>query len=115
MATVFFNGIGLHVLDVLPHNQQMDAEDFAEQILPSLASIFVQMEGNFDGENVLFVLTMLQYAIQKWSLTNLWKESRKECRTRHIALIYRLAISSSSVTSKTNPLTNNKRRPKNCL
>jgi hypothetical protein len=30
METVFFNGTGLHVTDILPQNQKMDAEYFAE-------------------------------------------------------------------------------------
>jgi hypothetical protein len=30
MAIVFFNGTGLHMIDILPQNQRMDAEYFAE-------------------------------------------------------------------------------------
>jgi hypothetical protein len=30
MATVFFNGTGLLMIDILPQNQKMDAEYFAE-------------------------------------------------------------------------------------
>jgi hypothetical protein len=30
MATMFFNGTGLHIIDILPQNQKMDAEYFAE-------------------------------------------------------------------------------------
>jgi hypothetical protein len=39
MATVFFNGTGLPLIDILPQNQKMDAEYFAEHIMPSLVSI----------------------------------------------------------------------------
>jgi hypothetical protein len=39
MATVFFNGTGLHMIDILPQNQKMDAEYFSEYIIPSLVSI----------------------------------------------------------------------------
>jgi hypothetical protein len=37
---VFFNEIGLNMLDILPQNQKMNAESFAEQITPSLVSIY---------------------------------------------------------------------------
>jgi hypothetical protein len=30
MATVFFNGTGLHVIGILPQNQKMDEEYFAK-------------------------------------------------------------------------------------
>jgi hypothetical protein len=39
MATVFFNGTWLHMIDILPQNQKMDAEYFTEHIMPSLVSI----------------------------------------------------------------------------
>jgi transposase len=39
MVTVFFNGDGLHLIDILPQNQKMNAEYFAEVILPSLVSV----------------------------------------------------------------------------
>jgi hypothetical protein len=39
MATVFFNGAGLHMIDILPQNQKMDAEYFPEDIIASLVSI----------------------------------------------------------------------------
>jgi hypothetical protein len=39
MVTVFFNGDGLHLIDILPQNQKMNAEYFAEIILPSLVSV----------------------------------------------------------------------------
>jgi hypothetical protein len=39
MMTVFFNGDGLHLIDILPGNQKMNAEYFAEIILASLVSV----------------------------------------------------------------------------
>jgi hypothetical protein len=39
MATVCFNGTGLHMIDSLPQNQKMDAEYFARHIMPSLVSV----------------------------------------------------------------------------
>jgi hypothetical protein len=37
--TVFFNGDGLHLIDILHQNQKMNAEYFAENIVPSLVSV----------------------------------------------------------------------------
>jgi histone-lysine N-methyltransferase SETMAR len=39
IATVFFTGTGLHMIDILPQNQKTDAEYFSEYIIPSLVSI----------------------------------------------------------------------------
>jgi histone-lysine N-methyltransferase SETMAR len=39
MATMFFNGTRLHMIDILPQNQKMDAGYFSEYIIPSLVSI----------------------------------------------------------------------------
>jgi hypothetical protein len=39
MVTVFFNGTGLHMFDILPQNQKTDAEHFAQHIVLSLVSI----------------------------------------------------------------------------
>jgi hypothetical protein len=39
MLTVFFNGDGLHLIDILPQNQKISAEHFAENIVPSLVSV----------------------------------------------------------------------------
>jgi hypothetical protein len=39
MATGFFNETGLHMIDILPQNQKMDAEYFSEYIITSLVSI----------------------------------------------------------------------------
>ena len=39
MLTVFFNGDGLHLIDILPQNQKINAEYFAESIVPSLVSV----------------------------------------------------------------------------
>jgi hypothetical protein len=46
MATVFFNGTGLHMIDILPKNQKMDAEYFAEHIILSLVSIWHPIRRN---------------------------------------------------------------------
>jgi hypothetical protein len=39
MVTVFFNGDGLHLINILPQNQKTNAEYFAEIILPSFVSV----------------------------------------------------------------------------
>jgi histone-lysine N-methyltransferase SETMAR len=39
IVTMFFNGTGLHMCDILPHNEKMNAEYFAEHIMPSFVSI----------------------------------------------------------------------------
>jgi hypothetical protein len=39
MLTVFFNGDGLHLINILPQNRKMNAEHCAENIVPSLVSI----------------------------------------------------------------------------
>jgi hypothetical protein len=39
MPTVFFNRTGLHMIDILPQNQKIDAEYFSEDIIPLLVSI----------------------------------------------------------------------------
>jgi hypothetical protein len=39
MVTVFFNGNGLHLINILPQNQKMNAEYFLEIILPFLISV----------------------------------------------------------------------------
>jgi hypothetical protein len=39
MATVSFNGTGLHMIDILPQNQKMDAEYFSEYMMRSGISI----------------------------------------------------------------------------
>jgi histone-lysine N-methyltransferase SETMAR len=44
MATVFFNGTGLHMIHILHQNQKRDAEYFSEYIIPSLVSIFCPTE-----------------------------------------------------------------------
>jgi hypothetical protein len=43
MITVFFKGTGLHMIDILPQNQKVDTEYFAEHILRSLVSICYPM------------------------------------------------------------------------
>jgi hypothetical protein len=39
MVTVFFNGTGLRMIDILPQNQKIDAQYFSEYVIPSLVSI----------------------------------------------------------------------------
>jgi hypothetical protein len=39
MVIVFFNGDGLHLINIFPQNQKMNAGSFAEIILPSLVSV----------------------------------------------------------------------------
>jgi hypothetical protein len=43
IATLFFNGRGLSMIDVLPQHQKMDAGYVAEPITPSLVSICYPM------------------------------------------------------------------------
>jgi hypothetical protein len=38
-VTVLLNGIGMHMIDILPQNQKMNAEYFATNIVTSLASV----------------------------------------------------------------------------
>jgi hypothetical protein len=39
MLTFFFNGDGLHLIDILPQNRKNNAEYFAENLVPSLVSV----------------------------------------------------------------------------
>jgi hypothetical protein len=39
MLTVFFNGSGLNLIDILPQNRKMNGQYFAENIVPSLVSV----------------------------------------------------------------------------
>jgi hypothetical protein len=39
MLAVLFNGDGLHLIHILPPNRKMTAENFAENLVPSLVSV----------------------------------------------------------------------------
>jgi hypothetical protein len=70
MATVFFNGTGLHIIDILPQNRR-----WMQSTLPSILcrrcfQSVLQQEGVADKEKGLSTLTILRYTIHQWSLTN---------------------------------------------
>jgi hypothetical protein len=46
MATGFFNVTRLHMIEILPQNQEMDAEYFSEHMIPSLVSICYPTENS---------------------------------------------------------------------
>jgi hypothetical protein len=39
MLTAFLNGDGLRLIDILPQNRKINAEDFVKNIVPSLVSV----------------------------------------------------------------------------